>query len=193
MNSFLRKVSFGVLGLGGLLGSADLPAADQAVGGDWFVELDVGTVSSSMDSAEYAVNDDESSWSASVGYSINRYLSLQVGYHDLGKNHFATDCPAPRVCLIANEDRVDIDGFSIAATGSYPISDMIDVFGRVGVMSWDADFAIADRDASDEDFLYGVGVGFSFADNWRVTVQYEDYGFDVDSTSVGISHRFGRR
>jgi OmpA-OmpF porin, OOP family len=189
MNSLIRKVSLGVLGLAGFLGSADLPAA----GGDWFVELGASSASSSMESAEYAVGDDESGWSASVGYSVNRYLSLQVGYHDLGKGHFATDCPAPKVCLITNEDRVDIDGFSIAATGSYPLTDVIDVFGRVGVMSWDADFDVVARDASDEDFLYGVGVGFSFADHWRVTVQYEDYGFDVDSTSVGISRRFGRR
>lgn len=193
MQSLIRKSGMGIISIAALLGSPDVPAAGPTDGSGWFVEVGIGSASSSTESGAYVVDGNEDSWSAGVGYSINRYLSLQVAYHDLGHGHFATDCPPPRVCLIANEDRVDIDGIAVSATGSFPITDAIDVFGRVGVMSWDADFDVAANDASDEDVVYGIGVGYSFADTWRITVQYEDYGFDVDSTTVGISHRFGRR
>ncbi len=193
MYSIIRKYGPGVLSSIGMLGTSAVLPAETVVDGSWFIEAGVSNASSSLESAEFAVDGDETGWTLGVGYSLNRLLAVQVAYHDLGSGHAATDCPPPNVCLVENLDTVDISGYSLAATGSYPVTDAFDVFGRVGLMSWDVDFDNFARDASGEDVLFGVGVAYTFADSWRLSLQYEDYGFDVDSASVGISRRFGGR
>lgn len=158
--------------------------------GDWFVEAGLVNVNSSRSVGGFAVNGEETGWQLGGGYAFNEIFSVKASYHALGKGHFAASCPPPNVCLIQNFDRVDIDGFSFSATASWPITSMLDVYGEVGILSWDTDFHQFILDESGEDLLYGVGLGVNFSPKWRFSLQYVDLGFDVTAAGIGLTHRF---
>lgn len=167
-------------------------AAEASYDNGWYVEAGVRHVESSRGVSAFVVDDEESGWSLGVGYAFTGNFALQADYLDLGRDHFATDCPPPNVCLVENTDLVDITGVSLAVVGRWPITDLFDVYGKVGVVGWDSDFHVRPLDQSGEDLLLGIGCGFNVSPNWRLALQYEDFGFDVESSTLSLSHRFGR-
>lgn len=166
--------------------------ADAETGGRWYVEARLDENSSALESGAFVVDDEQTGWQLGGGYAFNKYFALQANYHDLGKDHFATDCPPPLVCITQNIDRVDVDGYSFSAIGSWPVTTMIDVYGRIGVLWWDTDFAEFPADESGEDLIFGIGAGFALSPKWRLSLQYDASNFDVDSVGIALSYRLGR-
>lgn len=158
----------------------------------WFVEAGIRHVESSRNVSAFVVDDEESGWSLGVGYSFTENFALQADYLDLGRDHFATDCPPPNVCLVENTDLVDISGYALSVVGRWPLTELFDIYGKVGVAGWDSDFHQRPLDQSGENLLLGIGCGFNLSPNWRMALQYEDFGFDVESSTISLSHRFGR-
>lgn len=156
----------------------------------WFIEAGLLDVDASRDVSGFIVDGAETGWSFGAGYAFNAKLALQASYHDLGEGHFATSCPPPDICPIQNFDRVDLDGVSFSALGRWPITPRIDVYGKVGIMSWDSDFQSFALDESGEDLLYGLGLGVNLTPAWQLNLKYEAFGFDVDTAGIGISRRF---
>lgn len=169
--------------------AAPVLAADAPEERGWYVEANVATVASSGSQSPFVFDDDESGWSLAGGYAFNRHFALQAGYHDFG-THFATDCPAPICTAVPHEDRVAIEGLSIVAIGTWPVTANVELFGKLGVLGWDADFELAGGDDQDRDALVGAGVGLRLSPRWRLNVQYERVDFDLESASLGASIRF---
>ncbi len=156
----------------------------------WYVEAAVSRVDVSHNQGQFLLDDDKTGWSLSLGYAFNRYFSVQAGYHSFGRNYLTDDCPAPQQCIVINTEEADIDGLSIAGVVSWPISDVFDVFGTVGVISWDTNFRQGNRDESGEDLMYGAGIGANLTPHWRMVLKYERFDFDADTASLGIAYRF---
>jgi opacity protein-like surface antigen len=85
-----------------------------------------------------------------------------------------------------------LTAYSLSVIGSIPLTDRFDVFGQVGIASWDVDFkGISSAfDASGEDLLYGAGLRWSMDDHWMVSVEYEKVELGFDTAGIGVSYHF---
>jgi hypothetical protein len=155
----------------------------------WLVEANVLEARSSDGKAPFTFDGEESAVSFGGGYAFNKYFALQGTYHDFGE-HAATDCPAPVCTAVPHGDLADIRGLSIAAVGTWHVSPSVELFGKLGVLGWRADFERAGFDETDRGALAGVGVGISATPQWRINVQYERADFDLESAGVGVTYRF---
>jgi opacity protein-like surface antigen len=105
------------------------------------------------------------------GWMFNPYIGGELEYIDGG----------------TAEDRgieIDVSGFNASLRGAYPLGDQFSVFAKVGMMFWEADVSSFEVRGTDdgEDLSWGVGLGFDFADNLGVTVEYQ--GFEIEDTDT---------
>jgi OOP family OmpA-OmpF porin len=139
------------------------------------------------------VDGDDSSYALSVGYAFNRNVSVEAAYQDLGTHNGETNCPPGFACLfIPLMTRAQLTGISLSFIGSYPLSERLDVYGKVGLLSWDVDFEGISSAFNDsgEDLLYGMGLNWSIDGQWKVFVEYQRADLDVDIASIGLRHQF---
>ena len=160
---------------GGSVGYSTIEVADQIEFDD---ELD-----------RFKLDDDDFAWKGFVGYQFLPWLAIEGGYVDFGDVEEKGD-------LLGAE--LAIDGWNAFVVGNLPIW-VIDVFAKVGVISWDADldFTIGDETFSGsddgEDLAYGVGAAF---DLQHFAIRAEIERFEVDNLddlylfSVGASILF---
>ena len=106
------------------------------------------------------------------GYGFNQYFGVDLEYLDGG----------------TVEDRgfeIDVSGFNASVTGAWPVTEQFDVFAKLGMLFWDADFDVpgegSDSD-SGEDFSWGVGAGYDFTDNLGARIEYQ--GFEIEDTDT---------
>ena len=92
-----------------------------------------------------------SSWSMYAGYQFNRYFSVEALYQPLGEytrsgsNKGLVD---PNLlqdaglgfttsASISDVDRLKLQGYGLTVLGSYPMTDYMYPFGKLGVFHWD--------------------------------------------------------
>lgn len=139
-----------VLG-GGQLWAGESPWYVAARFGDSRVDATLG------DRHPQRIDDEAGAAAVEVGYVVNRYLAVELGYLDLGSHggfgspcvQTDVNCPerlALELCVQGTECaeilsalEADVDGFSLALVPSWPISDRFIVRGKAGLIAWDAD------------------------------------------------------
>lgn len=138
-------------------------------------------------------DDDDSSYMFGVGYAFTENVSIEGAFHDFGSHASQTDCPPGFACLVVPLlTQADITAFSLSLVGSYPLNDRWDVYGKLGVTSWDVEFAGISSafDDSGEDLHYGAGLRWSIDDRWKLFAEYERVDLDLDGLSIGIRFDF---
>ena len=137
--------------------------------------------------------DDDSFFAFGGGYEFNDNFAVEVAYQDFGTRSGQTDCPPGFACLIVPlRTEADVAAFSVSLVGSFPISDELDGYGKLGLTSWDVEFdSISSAfDESGEDLHYAVGLRWSFEDQWNVFAEYTQVDLDLDTFSIGIRYNF---
>jgi opacity protein-like surface antigen len=137
------------------------------------------------------VDDNNGSYALGAGYALASNVSLEVAYQDFGSFNGETDCPPGFTCLVIPVSaQADLMGISLSLIGSVPLTDRLDVYGKVGFTSWNVDFKgiSAAFDDSGEDFLYGAGLRWSINDHWKVFAEYGKQELDLDTASIGVSY-----
>jgi hypothetical protein len=165
-------------------------AVAAGTGSPWYVEAAVNYADLSANLSGFELYDNDTGWSLGFGYAFNPYISVQASYHDLGSDYRVDDCPRGYFCLVENVDLVDVTGVSVSALFTWPINDTFDVFGQLGVISWDTDFETFNLDETDEEFMYGAGLGINLSDHWRTVLKHERFDFDANTTSLGVIYKF---
>lgn len=139
------------------------------------------------------INDDDRYYALGAGYAISSNVSIEAAYRNFGTHNSETDCPPDFTCLVIPvSTRADLKGISLSLIGSVPLTETLDVFGKVGFTSWDIEFEgiSAAFDDSGEDALYGVGLRWSIDDKWKIFAEYEKHNLDVDNAAIGVSFHF---
>lgn len=96
-----------------------------------------------------------------VGYSLNRYLAVELGYQDLGSYAgFASPCPRGEegcverlaslgLCVegfdcteVRPTLSAEVDGISVALLPIWPISERLSLRGKAGLIAWDTDVTV---------------------------------------------------
>jgi hypothetical protein len=100
--------------------------------------------------------------------------------------------------VVATPMRAEITGLSLAAVPRFPFTERFSVYGKVGIIDWDADVSENYPDFpnraldsySDRDLLTAVGLQYTFPIGIGVLAEYQELDFNVSSTSLGASYRF---
>lgn len=144
------------------------------------------------DEALETLDDDDNAWKAFVGWRMNPYFALELAYIDFGRpsDQFETGGTSGNYT-------VDLSGFAPYLIGTIPIGP-VELFGKVGYYFYDIDlnvdiddptFPDVDGGASDEDLLYGFGVGMTFFERLNARLEYEkiDSDFIDDADALWLS------
>ncbi len=141
-------------------------------------------------------SDGDTGYKLFAGFRFMNFLGVEAGYVDLGE---------PNDVVAESEDeavhvQIGLKGWDAFAVGFLPIGP-VDLFAKVGVVSWDADIVSrlvptdevdADSD-SGTDAAFGIGVGLRLG---KVTLRAEGEQFDIADAddvymfSVGATFTF---
>ena len=167
-----------------------VPAESQAGGyiggsvGQSYIELNTGTplVPEQFDEEDFG-------WKLLGGYEFELAvisLGLEASYVDFG---------GPSGDVLGSQIKVDADGFAGFGTIGFNLGP-VGVFGKYGVISWDASISVDGFDTGSEDGTdpaYGIGAKFGLG-SVEVRAEYEIYDIedseDVAMVSVGLVWRF---
>ena len=164
-----------------ILGGGLLFAATSASAGGYFGAA-VGQSDVDLDGF-----DKGNSFSLLAGVRANENFALEMAYIDLGD---AEDDFAPVWTLEAS-------GLAFSAVGIAPVSDVVDIYGKLGFFMWDVTLSeegfgkIGGDDGND--LFFGVGASFKVADPLRLAVEYQAFELDdtdVDNISLGLLYTF---
>lgn len=137
------------------------------------------------------ISDNDVSYALGVGYAFNRYFSVEGSYHDFGEPIGFAGCPIEVLCIQAfSPEAVSIEGWSGSLVATTPLVDQLDVFGKIGVMSWDADARGPSLNDSGSDLLFGVGLVWNASTRWGVRASYEKVDLDIETATLGAIYRF---
>ena len=141
------------------------------------------------------VDDGASSYALGAGYSFTRNISLEAAYTDFSSHDGETDCPPGFTCLVIPvSSKANMTGLSLSVIGSFPVTEKLDVYGKLGLTGWDVEFdgISAAFDDSGEDLHYGLGLRWAIDDDWKAFAEFRKADLDLDTFSIGIRYDFGR-
>lgn len=133
------------------------------------------------DEAIERLDDDDTSWKLFAGYRFNPYISLEAAYIDFGGPSDRFDASGS-----SGDYQVELSGFAPYVIGTLPLGP-VELFAKVGYYFYDVDLEVDlddiggnvfDSNDSDEDLLYGGGVGMTFFDHLHARLEYEKIDSD---------------
>lgn len=148
-----------------------------------------GYIGAGFGSAEIETADD-SSTKIFGGYRQTNF-GFEAAYHDFGKQE------ETQFGLTA---AVEITGIELAAAGFMPVSQTFDLFGKIGMLLWDADLSLTGFPSISEDgsdLIFGVGAQYNPAKNVSIRIEFQTTSldvsgvdFDTDIISIGAAYNF---
>ncbi len=142
-------------------------------------------------------------WKVYGGYQFNKYLALEGGYTNLNDAHANTTITAPSTGTIRTN--VATDAWSLAAVGTYPITDKFSVMGKVGAAyvlteitakaTGSGSGTTASVAVGDDSYrpVYGMGVSYALLDNLNLRAEYERFDLkdiNIDLITAGVAVKF---
>jgi len=134
------------------------------------------------DEAIQRLDDSDTSWKAFVGWRMNPYFALDLAYIDFGR-------PSQRATTASGSGgdfSAHLSGFAPSVYGTIPLGP-VELFGKIGYYFYNVDAKVEldngpgfDSSSSDEDLLYGGGIGMTFFQHLNARLEYER----IDSSRV---------
>jgi opacity protein-like surface antigen len=161
------------------------------------------------------LDDSDTTWGLTVGYRFMPYLAVEGQYLDLGAAEYtaAGDFYDNFGKFLGSgnlSSKVDSSGFALSVLGILPIQEVWEVYARLGMYFGDTEATFGFSDGIDsmsisdskneEEFMYGIGAGYTFNETWNVRAEYtiiQNVGddqlsgeADADRFVVGLNFRF---
>ncbi len=119
-------------------------------------------------------------------FRANENLAVEFAYTDFGKQEGR---------YYGYDASVEVTGLSVSAVGFLPVSDNVDLFGKIGLMSWDADVGLGPYTGDDDgsDLLFGFGATFYLSDQFALRGAWEFVDLDegeLDMLSISAQVNF---
>jgi OOP family OmpA-OmpF porin len=132
-------------------------------------------------------DDNDTGWKLFGGIELNQFIALEGGWADFGE---ATASAGPV------DIKLEGKGFTLDGKVSAPLTDVISVFARLGVVFWEADLSVPGFGTASEDgndVRYGFGAELNLSPQSALRAEWERNEFDdvdVDLLSVGAVLKF---
>jgi opacity protein-like surface antigen len=180
--AFLAVLVFAVCGTAKIAHAQDNPAGFYLGAGVGQFNVNIDDIDQT-DNAIERLDDDDRSWKAFAGYRFGPYIAVEAAYIDFGNTHSRSDASGS-----SGDFRLKLSGFAPYVIGTVPLGP-IELFGKIGYYFYDVDLKAdlddplapdIDSSKSDEDLLYGGGVGMTFIQRLNVRLEYER----IDSSRI---------
>jgi len=156
----------------GQIGNANVDAGDSVYG-------------SSLD-------DDDTYLGIGVGFKVTKNLGFEIGYHDFGKiesKYGSSDEDG----FGNGKESLALDAISVAAVGTLPVGPSFNLFGKVGLDLWSAEWkdsyhevylgdAFSESDKVSDDganVFFAVGAAFDISEYSSVFIEYQVHQFEL--------------
>jgi OOP family OmpA-OmpF porin len=162
-------------------GTAWAQSADDNPRG-WYIGGGVGNFNveidrfRDVDDAFARLDDDDTGWKVLAGYRFNRFVALEGAYVDFGRQSDTFELGGS-----SGDFTAELSGFSPQLIGTIPLGP-VELSGKIGVYFIDIDLAADidsvdeldfDSNTSEENFMYGVGIGATFFERLNAKLEYE--------------------
>jgi OOP family OmpA-OmpF porin len=177
----MKCVIVAAMALAAGTGTALAQSADDNPRG-WYIGGGVGNFNveidrfRDVDDAFERLDDDDTGWKVLAGYRFNRFVALEGAYVDFGRQSDTFD-----VGGTSGDFTAHLSGFSPQLVGTIPMGP-VELSGKVGVYFIDIDLGADidsvdeldfDSNTSEENFMYGVGIGATFFERLNAKLEYE--------------------
>ena len=122
------------------------------------------------------------------GYKFNKNFAVEGYYIDFGEVEDE---------FLGFDIDVEATGFGGSAVGILPVNEQFAVFGKAGLLLWDAEASVSDLDLTEDDdgtdLILGVGASFMFNEQFAIRGEWEFVDLDdteVDMLSIGGQFNF---
>lgn len=209
-NMKISKFAAAGLLIAGLAAGAPVLAQDSG----FYIGTGVGYVDFGSSDAPFvagatvaAFSSDNSSTGFKVfgGYQFNRTWGVEASYIDFGSPNF-NGVVSVGGATGSFGGSADLTAWTLALTGTMPLSQQWDLTGKVGVYNWSADnagaiasvpgvgtFAVAAGDDSGTDAMAGIGIRYNINKNFGVHADWEYFNSSNNSVnmfSIGLRYKF---
>jgi outer membrane immunogenic protein len=147
------------------------------------------TLQDPIGGGDFLFDESDFSWKAFGGFNFDLpvvNLGIEGGYRSLG---------GPSVTSATQTYGIDITAWDLFGVAGFDLGPLT-VFGKLGVISWDADLTISGFDAGsedDQDTAYGVGASFNLG-SFQLRAEYEMFDVsdveDLYMLSAGFVYTF---
>jgi long-chain fatty acid transport protein len=154
-------------------------------------------VASSLDSefasvgmtASTSASTTSAGWKVYTGYQFNKYIGVEGGYANLNDMSATTTITAPAATSVRTN--MASDAWTLAAVGSYPLTDKFSIMGKLG-----AAYVLTDENIKvgtaltqhhgDDGYqpYYGAGVSYALVDNFKLRAEWER--FDLNDINIDL-------
>lgn len=108
-----------------------------------------------------------------AGYRISDHLAVEADYQSLAESE-------------DNFAKIEVDAWTVSFRAILPISDLIEIYGKLGYASYNVDVSISglgSADDSESDLLWGGGIDFNLK---RWTLRGEVVRIEVDDADLNL-------
>jgi OmpA-OmpF porin, OOP family len=181
---WIRK-TLGVMGLAVVVPSAAL--AQGVLGGPdsaWYAGGSVGKSSSAVCASAVlpgvSCDDQGTAYRAFAGYQVNRYLSLEFGYQQLGDVSIAFG---------ATTTTLETSLFDLVVLGTLPLTQRLGAYGKLGIYRANNEAKTPATEAKLETngLSYGIGLQYDVTSNLGVRLEWQEYANVIGAGLAGAS------
>lgn len=158
---------------------AALSATSAFAESGFYAGAGVGQVSIQEEEDGLDLDASDTSFKVFGGYQVTEHFAVELSYIDGGT---AEDT------IQGVDIEISSDGVQGSLLGIVPIGDRFALYGRAGILSWEAELyasfgnSFLSETTEGEDFAWGVGGKFVVTPNLLVRVEFE--GADLDGTDM---------
>lgn len=159
------------------------------------MEVDLGN--------HYYFHDTDTAYDIGGGFNFNQYVALEVAYRDFGGTSIGDDDYSAKS---------DMTAFQVSVLGKLPISDVVDVYGRLGVgrlkrkttytvrhyshtfpQTYSYTYSQTESD-SDNKAFFGIGANYKITESFALRAEYSKYDRWDDAVlsalAIGATYSF---
>ncbi len=144
------------------------------------------TIEDKSEGLEFKGND--FAWKIFGGYMFSDVFGIEAGWADMG---------SPSDSILGAKTKIEANGFDLFAVGVLPVNDSFDIFGKAGMINWNAKGYVDGAKVMDDDgndLALGVGGRLKLNDTMRARAEFEWFDIsDADKVwaiSVGFEMSF---
>ena len=142
--------------------------------------------------AASSCDDTDTAWRVFGGLEVNEYISMEVGYADLGKAEISG----------ATSGTAEANGMTFQVVGNFALNPSFSLIGRGGMNILNLEVNAPGYNEGDTDVAWSLGLGaqYNFTKSLGLRVEWERYfkvgdedttgDVDIDLLSAGLVYKF---
>lgn len=172
-----------------VFGAVALPAAAEGL----YVQGDVGQSKVSLNAGDgFTLSKPDVTYALGLGYDINPNLAVELSYRDFGSIDWHN----------SNTEREELSAQSaqLSALGKLPVSNLVNVYGRLGVARVKASDTFFSGNTKDDITEYrtrmmaGIGASYEIMPGIETRAEYSQYakveGASLSTLTLGVTYHF---